>query len=151
MDVQTAIEANAQLAKACKPGIHTFEYPTVHAQALAALDTSPGNSARDALQPQMCSAPWVVIVLVRVQLGGAPARSARKPFDGRHGANASLEHHRVVPIGTADQYKRDAPSVYDEMTLGAELAVVGRVGPYLLTPQGLGVEDPLMQARCQSI
>ena len=152
MDVESAFEANTQLAEACEPRVRALHYPAVFAQALAALDTSPGDAARDAPAPQMRAAPPVVVALVRMQLGGSLARPARQPFDGRHGIDASLEHHRVVAVGSADQHhQRDAPSVYNEMTLGAELAAVRGVGPCLLAPRGLGTEDPSMLARCQSI
>jgi len=151
MNVESAFEANTQLAEAREPGVSALHDPAVLAQALAALDTSPGDSTFDAPLSQMCSAPSVVIALVHMQLDRSLARPARQPFDGRHGIDASLEHLGVVTVGPVDQHhQQDAARIYDEMTLGAKLAPIGGIEACLLAPRGLGGEDPSMQARCQS-
>lgn len=93
MDVESALEANTQLPEAREPRVCVPHDPAALAQAFAALDTSPGDAAGDAPLPQMCAASPVVIALVRMQLGGSLSRSARQPLDGRHGIDASLEHH----------------------------------------------------------
>ncbi len=77
MNVESTLEANTELAEAREPGVRAFHDPAVLAQAIAALDTSPGHSTFDAPLPQMCSTPSVVIALVRMQLGGSLARPTR--------------------------------------------------------------------------
>lgn len=47
MYVQSPVEANTQLSKACKPPMGSFHDPAMLAQFLAALYTSPCNAAED--------------------------------------------------------------------------------------------------------
>lgn len=93
MDVESALEADTELGEACEPRVRALHHPAVLAQAFAALDASPGDAAGDAPLPQMCVASPVVLALVRMQLGGALARPARKPFDRRH---ASTHHSNIT-------------------------------------------------------
>jgi hypothetical protein len=47
MYVQSPLETNTQLSKACKPTMGSLHNPAVLAQFLAALYTSPCNAAED--------------------------------------------------------------------------------------------------------
>ncbi len=47
MYVQSPLEADSQLSKACKPPVGAFHDPAMFTQFLAALDTSPCNAAED--------------------------------------------------------------------------------------------------------
>lgn len=47
MYVQSHLEANTQLSKACKPPVSAFHNPAVFTQFLAALDSSPCKAAED--------------------------------------------------------------------------------------------------------
>jgi hypothetical protein len=70
--------------------VRALHDPAVLAQALTALDNSPGESACDASLLQGCSAPLVVIAFISMQL----SRLARQTLDGRHNIDASLELNR---------------------------------------------------------
>lgn len=122
------------------------------AQPLVDLDASSGNPADDASLLQIVTAARVVVALVGMQLGWSAARLALQSPDGWQSIDAFLEHHRIVPIRTTDQYhQRNAPRVYDDVPLGAEFSPVGGVGAGFLAPGGLGTEEPSMFARLQSI
>ena len=87
-----------------------------------------------------------------MQLRRPLACPPRQACNGWNRIHALLEHHGVVPVGTADEdHQRDASGIYDDMSFGAELASVGGVGARFLAPRGLGTEEPSMLARLQSI
>jgi hypothetical protein len=66
----------------------------VPAQALAALDPAPGDARNDAALPAGAAAAGVVVALVAVQLGRAPARPAAALPDRRHG----VEHRSSMEL-----------------------------------------------------
>ena len=137
VDIQPSFKADSQLAKACKPSMGPLHHPSMLAQSLATLNASPGNAAGDAPLSQVRTATLVVIALVGVQLrwsfAGAPSQACNR----RNRVHAPLEHLGVVPVRTADQvHQRDASGIYDDVSLGAELASVRRVGPRFLAPPG---------------
>jgi len=144
MDVEPALEANAQLARAREPSVRALDHPTMLARALAAFDASPSDPARDPAPPEIRSASQAVVALVGMQLRGSLTRQFRQKSDGWHGIDASLEHRRIVAVGSTDQYhQRDASSVYDRVTLGAELGA----GPWEWDP----VSCPPGAGRCRPI
>jgi len=122
------------------------------AQSLAALNASPGNAAGDASLSQVSSASLEVVAFVSMQLRGPFTGSSWQACNRRNRVHTLLEHLGVMPVRTADQnHQRDASGIYNDVSLGAELAPVRRVGPRFLTPRGLGTEEPAMLARLQSI
>lgn len=94
----------------------------------------------------------VVVPFVRMQFGRSAAWPAFKSFDRWQCIQALLEQHGVMPVCSTDQHnKGSATSIYDDVTLGAELATVRGVGACFLAPRGLGTDEPSMLARPQSI
>jgi len=134
-----------------KPANHPC-VPAVLAQPLATFNPPSANPAGNASLPQVLAATLVVIAFVGVQLcwsfTGTPCQACNR----RNRVHAPLKHLGVVPVRTADQgHQRDASGIYNDVSLGAELASVCRVGACFLAPRGLGTEEPSMLARPQSI
>jgi len=120
MYVQSPLEADSQLSKACKPPVGAFHDPAMFTQFLAALDTSPCNAAEDPSFLYMCSAASVVIAFVCMKFVGPPARAALQTFDSRNCIHAALEQHGIMSVSTTDKHsQRNAPSIHNEMTFGA--------------------------------
>ncbi|PIF36008.1 hypothetical protein CLV01_5270 [Delftia sp. 60] len=138
VDIQPSFKADSQLAKACKPAVRPLHHPPVFAQPLAALNASSGNSANDAPLPQVGSASLEVVAFVGVQLCRSSTGTSWQASNRRNRVHAPLEHLGVVPVRAADQdHQRDASGIYNDVSLGAELASVRRVGPRCLAPGGL--------------
>lgn len=106
VNVEPALEANAQFAEASKPSVIPLHHPAMVAQALAAFNTSFGYPASDAVAAWMGPASCEVIALVCMRLRWPAALPASKPFDGRECIYALLEHERVVSVCTAEQHRQ---------------------------------------------
>lgn len=92
-----------------------------------------------------------VVALVGMQLVRPTARPPALACDTRDGVHKFLEHYRVVPVGSGHaEHQRDALPVRDEVTLAAELASIGRVGPRVRAPRGLGTLAPSRLTRLKS-
>ncbi|MPN43363.1 hypothetical protein SDC9_190922 [bioreactor metagenome] len=129
-----------------------LHHPAMLAQSLATLNASPGNVAGDAPLPQVRTATLVVIALVGVQLRWPFARAPSQACNRRNRVHAPLEHLGVVPVCAADQdHYGNASGIYNDMSLGTELASVRAVGARFLASRGLGTEEPSMLARLLSI
>lgn len=114
-----------------------LHHPPVFAQPLAALNASSGNPANDAPLPQVGSASLEVVAFVGVQLCRSSTGTSWQASNRRNRVHAPLEHLGVVPVRAADQdHQRDASGIYNDVSLGAELASVRRVGPRCLAPPG---------------
>ena len=121
-------------------------------KALAAFNAFACNAADDSSAPEVVSAALVVITFVSMQLGRSAARATSESFDGRQRVQTPFKQHGVVAVCTAHQYhQRDASGVYDDVSFGAEFASVRGVRTGLRAPLGLGVDEPSMLARLQSI
>lgn len=152
MDIEPPLKSNPQLSEPSKPRMRSLDNPTVFAKPLATFNAAPCNPTQDAFGPQVGSAAAIVIALVSMQFPRTLARPARQASKRRDCVNAGFEQHGVMPVGPADQHhQRNAPGVYDDMSLGAQFAPVGWVGACLLAPRGLGTVEPSMLARSQSI
>ena len=152
MDIEPPLKSDPQLSEPSKPCVGALDNPAVFSQPLTAFNASAGNPAQDAFGLQIGPATAVVIALVSMQFPRTLARPARQASKRRDCVNAGFEQHGVMPVGPADQHhQRNAPGVYDDMSLGAQFAPVGWVGACLLAPRGLGTVEPSMLARSQSI
>ena len=152
VDVKAPFKADSQFAKASKPSVCSLHDPAMFAQFLAALDSSPGNPTGDASSSEIGTAALVVVAFVRVQLCRSLACPPQQASNSWNRIHALLEHHGVVPVGTADEeHQRDTSGIYNEVSFGAELASVRGVGARFLAPRGLGTDGPSMLARLQSI
>ena len=151
MNVDVALEASTQLAKGSQPGVRALDDPAMTTEPVIALDTTPGNTRRDAQLAQVGAATRKVIALVGMQLvrpsPGPTAIAAHR----RQGIDQLLEHYRVMPIGACDaKDQRDALAVRDDVALAAELAPVRRVGAGVSAPRGLATLAASMLARLKS-
>ncbi len=152
MSLKRALETNAQLAEASKPGMGAFDHPAMLAEPVVLLDATASDPGSHAPLAQMPAASREVVSLIRVKLVGAASRAAIESGHARDGVNEHLEYHRVVTIGTGDhQRQRHAAPVYDEMALATELAAIRWIRPRLLAPRGLATVAPSTLARLQSI
>src|SRR6187402_1950311 len=151
MSVDAAFEANAQLAEGGKPGVGSFDDPTVTPEAIVALNAFASDAAFDAPAPEMLPATGDVIGLVCMQFAGPAPWSAALARHGRQGIDQLLEDHRVVSVGPGHaEHQRDALAVRDEVALAAELAAVCRVGARVRAPRGLGTLAPSTLTRLKS-
>ena len=152
MRLQAALEADAQFAESCKPGMRALDYPAVAPQSFAALYPPAGNASLNPTALQIAPAALKVIALVRMQLVRALSRSAAQARYRDQRIERGLECHRVVAVSTCHrQGQRDALGIYDEMALAAEFASVCRVRARLLAPRGLATLALSMLARLQSM
>jgi hypothetical protein len=69
-----AAVADLQVAEAHQPGDGALHPPAVAPQAFTGLDAAPGDPRVDAPAAQRPPAAWIVIALIGVQSGRAPAR-----------------------------------------------------------------------------
>jgi len=151
MDVGTALESNAQLAKGTQPGMRALDDPAMTPEPIIALDAAPSNACRDAQPAQVGSATRKVVPLVRMQLARPAPGPAALTAHPRQGIDQLLEHHRVVPVGARDtEDQRDALAVRDDVALAAELASVRRVGACVRAPRGLATLAASRLARLKS-
>jgi len=152
VDVQPALKAYAQLAKARKPRMRALYHPAVFAQSVFAFDASARNARLYAFAAQVVSALVVVVAFVRVQFVWALSGSALQSRYWRDGLQCGLEGHAVVSVGSRDcQRQRDALGIYDDVALAAQFAPVCGVGACFLAPRGLGTLAASKLARLQSI
>ena len=151
MNVNTTLEAGAQLAEGSQPGVSALDHPAVTPQPIIALDALAGDAILDASTLEMSMASRVVVTFVRMQFHRPPARPAPLATHRRHSVDQLLEDHRIVTIGPGDaEDQRDALAVRDEVALAAEFAPVRRVGPGVRAPRGLGTLAPSMLTRLKS-
>ena len=88
------------------------------------------NPAGNASVPQL-----VVVVFVGAQLCWSFTGASRQACNRRIRVHAPLKHFGVVPVRAADQdHQGDASGIYNDVSLGAELASVRRVGAHFLPP-----------------
>ncbi|SFD61249.1 LysR substrate binding domain-containing protein, partial [Paracidovorax konjaci] len=79
MNIDATFEASAQLAEGSQPSVGALHHPAMTPEPVIALDTTPGNTRRDAQLAQVGSATRKVIALVGMQLVGptsGPATTA---------------------------------------------------------------------------
>lgn len=137
MDIDSAFEADAQLAHTCEPGVRALHDPAMTPQAVVALDSLASDARRDAPFLEVMAAAVDIIGLVSVQLAWPAPRAPRLAPDRRQGIDQFLEHHRVVPVGSGDAKRQGkAIAVDDQVSLAAEFAAIGRVRPGVGAPRG---------------
>lgn len=152
MNVEPALEADAQLAETGNPGVDAFDNPTMPPEPLLAFHPTTRNTCCDAALPQILPAASKVVALVRVQFAGAFAWLAWQARYRWDSINGLLEGNRIMPVGPRDcDGQRHTARIYDEVSFRSELASVRRVGASFRAPRGLETLAPSMLARPQSI
>ncbi len=135
MDIGTPLVADGKAAKLGEPGQGALDFPTVSAETLAAVDAAPGDARSDAAGAALSAAAAMVVGLVSVEFVRAAARSSLAAPDRWHRIQRWRQHAAIVPVGPTDgQAKRRALAIDDQVTLGARLAAVRRIGPGLRAP-----------------
>lgn len=120
------------------------------AEALAALDATPGDARDDRSPAQRASAEGEIVPLVGVQLGRAAPWPARTLADRRYGIDQRLQKFAVVPVGRRDpQGEGDAVGINEDVAFGARLAAIRRVRAGLLAPLFAGTLALSTAARSQ--
>lgn len=102
MNIETPLEANAQLPEGSKPCMRALDNPAMLAEPVVPLDASASNSWTDSSLVQMLTASSKVVSLVGVELVGTAARPSRQSSYRWYGVNQRFEHNGIVSIGTGD-------------------------------------------------
>lgn len=149
-DVSAPFIADRDAAEAGEPGERTLDHPSVSAEALAALDATPGDARDDRSLAQRPPAVGEVVTLVGVQFGRTASWPACTLADRRHGIDQRLQQLAVVPVGRRDpQGERNAVGIDEDVALGTRLAAVRRVRAGLLAPLFAGTLALSTAARSQ--
>ncbi len=146
MDVGPALVAGGQPPELAEPRESTLHNPSVPPEPCAALDASPSDARLDMAAGQSPTAATMIISLVGVELAGpASGWSPRLP-DGRYGIDHLFQYDAVVDVGSCQpDRERDALRIGEDVTLGARLAAIRRVGTCRRAPL-LAATDALSRA-----
>jgi hypothetical protein len=151
MGIDAALEADTKLAEGGDPGMSAFDHTAMPTEPVFALATLASDAHFDAALVQVLTAAREVVPLVGMQLVGSRTRAATPAGHSRYRIDRVLEHHRVVPVRTSDaEHQRGPRAIRDEVALAAELAAVGRIGPRVRPPRGLGTLAPSKLTRLKS-
>ena len=151
-DIGASLIADSQPAEAAEPGQGAFDDPAIPSQALAALDTTPGNPIADPSFGQGITAARLVIGFVGMEFVRTLTGPAPTLMDRRYSIDQLLEEAAVVNVCRGDpQGEWDAVGVGDDVALGPGAAAVGRIGAGFLAPLFAGTDALSTQARLQSI
>ena len=147
-----AFVADNQSPELIDPGKGALDDPSVFAQMLAAFDAAPGNAGCDASSPQITPAAIEIVSLVGMELGWSltgPSPPLTNRVDGVNNAGQGLA---IVTVGSGQgDGERQATPIHDDVTLGAWLAPVSRVGADRVPPFLAGTDEASTEARDQSI
>jgi hypothetical protein len=126
VDVGGSLVAHHEATRTVQPGVRALHDPTVSAEALAAVDSAPGDAGRDAAGAALSAAAAMVVALVGMEFVRAPPRAtAPATAEGRNSVQRWGEHLAVVLVGRPDQHaERRAPGVHDDMPIAARLAAI---------------------------
>jgi hypothetical protein len=151
-DVGAAFVADSEAAIASEPSERAFDYPAIPSQTLGAVDATPSDARLDGAPAQRPSALREIVPLVGMEFGRSPAGPSPTLAHRRHGIDQDFEEAAVVDVCRAEaEGERDAPSVGDEVALGAGPAAIGWIGTGLLAPLLAGTDALSTQARLQSM
>lgn len=85
MSLKRALETNAQLAEASKPGMRALDNPAMLAEPVILLDATASDPGSHAPLAQMPAASREVVSLIRVKLVGVASRAAIEYGHARDG------------------------------------------------------------------
>jgi hypothetical protein len=140
-----------QPSKAVRPCACALHDPAVAPQPLARVHPPPRDAwlyTSAAKLRVQCSR---VICLVRVQLRGAPSRSASHLTYWLNGVNAAQHHPCIVHVGSArHDRKREAFGFDHRMALRARFPSIRRIRAGLCHPFGAGTINESTDARLQA-
>jgi hypothetical protein len=140
-----------QPSKALQPRSGALHYPAVAPQPLARVNLPPRYAWLYASAAKLLAQGSRVVCLVRVQLRGAPSRSASHLTYRLNGVNAAQHHPRIVHVGSAlHDRQRDAFGFDHKMTLRARFPSIRRIRAGLHPPFGAGTVNESTEARLQS-
>ncbi len=137
MNIETALEANPELAESGEPGMRALDHSTMPSQQFTTFDTTPSDTGLDAALSQITPATREVIPFVSLQFARTLAWLTVQTRYRGNGIKRGFECLRIVPVGSRDRdSQRDAARIYDDVSFRSELAAVGRVGAGVLAPGG---------------
>jgi hypothetical protein len=129
-----------------------LHHPPILSQALARLDSPPGNPDLDPAAMQKPAAAGEVIRLVGMELGGPFAPVSGWGADQRDRIDQGLKHHAVMSVSPGQQAgQRKAVPIGDQMSFRAWLAPIGGVRTDRGAPLLAGMLALSTQARDQSM
>lgn len=97
MNVQTPLEANAQLTKTGKPGVRALDYPAMPSEPLAVFYAATGDACSDCTLLQIASAAGKAECSLLGRLRGEPFKPGTAGRVSRVRSNA-LESCRLAPV-----------------------------------------------------
>ena len=152
MDVGAPFVADGQPPVLAEPGEGPFHDPAMPAQALAGVDPFAGDAHADVALRQRPATAWDVVGLVGVQLVGALTPVSVGLFDGGHGIEHLLEDHRLVAVGSGQQFRQwETTAVGENVPFGARFTAIGGVRADEVAPLLAGTLAQSRLARDQSI
>jgi hypothetical protein len=134
------------------PAVGAFDDPAARLTANAADErrlAASANMRLDATTSNLSFGVGVVVALVKTEVTGTP----RPPSCWkRHSVKSGTGKPFVVDVGAGQSDRdRDAALVGQDVTLGAELAAIGRVRPREVPPLGAFTEALSREAHSQPI
>ncbi len=137
MDIDAALESNAQLAHAREPGMSALHHPAMSPEPVVALESFASDTSGDPSLFEMRAAALDVVGLVGMQFVRPASWASRLAGDRRQGLDQLLEDHRVMSVGSGDAERQgNAVAIGDQVPFAAELAAIGRVRPGISAPRG---------------
>lgn len=150
--VAPALPADAQAAKVVVPAIGALDYPATRSTANAAQQrwlAATANVWANAAATYFALGVRVVVALVEAQVAW-PARSARCTQWNRVERRAGQP--LVVDVGAGERHADGhATLIGQDVTLGAELAPIGRIGAGMIPPLGAFTEALSSEAQSHAI
>lgn len=133
----------------CQGPLH---HPPMSSQALARLDSPPGNPDLDPAALQKPAAAGEAIRFVGMELGGPFAAVSGWGADQRDRIDQILEHRTVMSVGPGQQAgQRMAVPIGNQVAFRAWLAPIGGVRADGVAPLFAGMLALSTQARDQSM
>jgi len=152
VDVGPALVANGKPAKPMQPRECPLHDPAVPAKPLARFHAASCDAGRDPSFSTGSPAARVVVALVGVELGRAPARRSGATAHRQHPVEQVLEALGVVLVGRAELNGEGEPlRVYQQMVLRARFTAIRRVRAGLVAPLFAGTLEASSAARDQSM
>jgi hypothetical protein len=135
VDVGSALVADGEAAHLVQVRERALDDPAMAAQASTRVDPAARDAGLDATGAERSSRGGEVVGFVRVELGGAAARTTGLAAHRRHGVEQGREDGDLVAVARRDQCgERDALPVGEEVALRRRAGAVRRVGPGLSPP-----------------
>jgi hypothetical protein len=133
--VGSALVVDGEAAHLVQVRERALDDPAMAAQVITRVDPAARDACLDATGAEGSSRRGEVVGFVRVELGGAAARTTGLAAHRRHGVERGREDGDLVAVPRRDQCgERDALPVGEEVALRRRAGAARRVRPGLLPP-----------------